>query len=191
MVRGNVRFELSGESPRETLTDVLEQLGRLGIDVNLSYPQDQVSPSIAIELIKNNTEMPDMSVTEDSIGQFLQSEGRTEGVSSTMSVSLMRVLFGHVIENHVEYKEVSRNRYYYINRPDYCECPLRSVNVTRGKRIHYKGIDPLSWVSFTKLSKSDQSKAVKGLGDKSVLLMERIAKTIEVDLARQDSHEEN
>jgi len=185
-----VSFEITGEVPEDRLGEMVEYLGGLGVQVRSGTELDPVSPSILIEYVEGPNGLPLPVVTQQTVEEFMISEGGDEQGSVTNAHQFMWTLSQHTDKIHK-----SRGGLNSWCKPcQGCDCPLRSVleratDLGSNFMPHMgglfpRGLDPQSLIEFSNLSLDEARQKVQGLGVKRYQMVGRIAARLQADMAQ-------
>ncbi len=186
-------FSVRGEISEDKLKELANQLGALGVYIHFAN-FEVVSPSILIEYFEGeNGQVP--AITEQTVEEFLVSEGKDEHGSKTQAFTFIRTLERHASHNHI----FRFGKNYWRKPCEGCDCPLKPAIERPDLGSNFmphmfglfpNGIDPISLIEFSKLPFEEASEKINvtaqddcdHLGRKRYEMVQRIAARLRDDL---------
>jgi hypothetical protein len=95
-----IRFRVAGELPRQDYDHLVETLVSAGVYVEMQLEEPLVALSVLVEYLKGPDGYSHLAVTDDTVKEFLQSQGMDEAVAGSQAKTFMWYIEGHTRSEH-------------------------------------------------------------------------------------------
>lgn len=139
---------ISGRFHPNQLGLILKSLRRKGLDVCMDLVDPAESPSIAMEYVKGQNDLPQLAVTRRSTAVTLTAAGETEDNAQLCAEAFMDSVHSHLATGHEMRPRQLTGR---EGEDTVCSCPLRPVyrRDLAGASV-IAGVDPMSLVTYSR-----------------------------------------